>query len=407
VTVTYTPAANSTPNAPTLISPASGSTAASATPQLKMSATDPNSDALKYKVIVYTTSANSGGNCTGSVQETGTQASSGVGWDNGTTAYASGATATYTVQTALTRGSSYCWQAQAIDPGGTNTYGSLSSPSTFTINSVPVAPTLSTPTAGSSGVSLSPAFTLSSTDSNSDYLEYRIYVYQSDCSTAVGSSPFAQASSQTGWTGQNANSSQAYASGTTATYTYQGSLSSLTTYCWKADVVDPAGSNTYSSASSTQTFTTTAVAAASAPTLLAPSSGATSSYTSPVFQFRSSVSTNQYLQYKILLYNSDCSTGPQTFDQTASQYGWAQQNQAGGTAYTGSSTLASSAIAFFGGASLSTNTTYCWKAAAIDPAGSNIFSSFSATQLFTTGSSAGAAASLGPGATINGGTWIR
>jgi len=92
----------------------------------------------------------------------------------------------------------------------------------------------------------------------SDYLQYRIYLYQSDCSTAVGSSPFAQSSSQTGWSGQDANAGTAYAGGTTATYAYQGTLSAGTTYCWKADAIDPGGSNSYGSVSATQTFTTVA-----------------------------------------------------------------------------------------------------------------------------------------------------
>jgi hypothetical protein len=129
-------------------------------------------------------------------------------------------------------------------------------------NSAPSAPTLITPSSGTTGVSTTPQFTLRTSDTDSDYLQYRIYLYQSNCSTAVGTSPFAQASSQTGWSGQDANTNTAYigsstlASSTIATYTYQSSLSAGTTYCWKADAIDPGGSNTYSSASSTQLFTT-------------------------------------------------------------------------------------------------------------------------------------------------------
>jgi len=129
-------------------------------------------------------------------------------------------------------------------------------------NAAPAAPTLITPSSGGTGVSTTPSFTLRTTDANNDYLDYRIYIYQSDCSTAVGASPFDQNASQTGWSGQDANTNTAYVgsstltSSTIATYTYQGSLSPNTTYCWKADAKDPGGSNTFSTASATQNFTT-------------------------------------------------------------------------------------------------------------------------------------------------------
>jgi hypothetical protein len=83
-------------------------------------------------------------------------------------------------------------------------------------------------------------------------LKYRISLYQSDCTTAIGSSPFEQAVSGTGWD----NGTTPYASGATATYNYQGTLAGSTQYCWKADAIDPAGSNAYSPASSTSLFTT-------------------------------------------------------------------------------------------------------------------------------------------------------
>ena len=180
------------------------------------------------------------------------------------TAYASGTTATYTVQSALTRGQTYCWQVKAIDPGGSNNFSSFSTASLFTVNSTPSAPTLITPSSGATSVSVSPSFTLRTSDTDNDYLQYRIYLYQSNCSTAVGASPFDETSSQTGWSGQDANTSTAYVgsstltSSTIATYTYQGILSGNTTYCWKADAIDPGGSNTFSSASATQSFTTAA-----------------------------------------------------------------------------------------------------------------------------------------------------
>jgi len=262
---------NHSPGAPTLSSPSNGSTITSTTPNLQMSATDTEGDAIKYKVVVYNTTATSGGNCTGSVFETGDQTSSGTGWNNGTTAYTSGATATYTIQSALTRGSGYCWQAQGLDPSGSNVFGTSSSAFTFTVNATPAAPTLSAPASGATGVSTVPQFQLKTTDANSDYVQYRVYLYQSDCTTAVGTSPFNESSSQTGWSGQDAGpggntaytGSTVIGSSTLATYTYQSTLTAGTTYCWKADAVDPAGSNTFSSATATQSFTTAVSSAVS------------------------------------------------------------------------------------------------------------------------------------------------
>jgi hypothetical protein len=264
VTVTYTVVANSPPNTPTIISPSSGSTVGSVTPQIQLSATDPEGNAVKFKLFVYDTTATLASDCSGSNFDTGDQTVSGTGWDNGTTAYASGATATYTVQTTLTRGNGYCFQAAAIDPAGSNTVGNANLAVTFTVNSTPDAPTLITPASAATGVSVTPSFTLRTTDADNDYLRYRIYLFQSNCTTPVGTSPFDQNSSQTGWSGQDANTSTAYVgnstitSSTIATYTYQGTLTAGTTYCWQADATDPAGSNTFSSTSSTQSFTTAA-----------------------------------------------------------------------------------------------------------------------------------------------------
>lgn len=122
-------------------------------------------------------------------------------------------------------------------------------------NASPNAPTLSTPASGATNVSLTPSFTLSTTDPEGEAVKYRLYLYQSDCSTAVGGSPFSQSVSGTGWN----NGTTAYTSGATATYTYQGTLADNTTYCWKADAIDPAGSNSYGTASSTRLFTTRAI----------------------------------------------------------------------------------------------------------------------------------------------------
>ena len=149
-------------------------------------------------------------------------------------------------------GTTYCFRTVKSDGTPLDTYSFYPQITTASANSPPGTPTLSTPASGATSVSTTPSFTLSTTDPDSDSVKYRIYLYQSDCSTVVGASPFAQVSSGTGWD----NGTTAYTSGATATYTYQGILTAGTTYCWKADAIDPAGTNTYSSTSATQSFTT-------------------------------------------------------------------------------------------------------------------------------------------------------
>ena len=126
-------------------------------------------------------------------------------------------------------------------------------------NVSPDAPTLSTPISGATGISISPTFTLSTTDADADYLNYKITIFRSDCATLVARAD--QTASQAGWSGQDASSSTAYVgsstlgSSTIATYTFQGALLPNTTYCWQAVAIDPGGTNSWGSNSATQQFT--------------------------------------------------------------------------------------------------------------------------------------------------------
>jgi hypothetical protein len=153
-------------------------------------------------------------------------------------------------------GSVFCFRT--VSSGGTalSTYSQYPQITTYNppSNSAPNIPSLTVPSSGATGVSTTPTFSLSATDPDGDAVKYRLYLYQSDCSTGVGSSPFAQATSGTGWD----NGTTAYSSGATANYTYQGTLANSTQYCWKADAIDPGGTNGYGSASSTRLFTTAA-----------------------------------------------------------------------------------------------------------------------------------------------------
>lgn len=115
----------------------------------------------------------------------------------------------------------------------------------YEANSIPEVPDLDSPTNSASNQSIIPTFLTTTTDADGDYLRYKI-----ELCTNVGMSAncqtFDQTSSQTGWSGQNAETSTAYTSGTQANYTLQAELNPNTTYYWRSYAVDMGGSNTWS-----------------------------------------------------------------------------------------------------------------------------------------------------------------
>ncbi len=124
-------ATNSAPNTPTLDAPLDGATGQSVKPSFSTTATDPDSDYLRYKIKMCTDSGLTA-NC-----QTFDETSSQTGWTGqdtqSATAYTSGTQATYIVQSALNNNTTYYWDSQAIDPGGSNTFGSTQgSPHSFT-----------------------------------------------------------------------------------------------------------------------------------------------------------------------------------------------------------------------------------------------------------------------------------
>ncbi|MBU1323521.1 hypothetical protein KKE75_05695, partial [Patescibacteria group bacterium] len=90
---------------------------------------------------------------------------------------------------------------------------------------------------------------------------------------------------------------------------------------------------------------------------------------------------SDYLRYKIeMCENAGMTTNCQTFDQTASQTGWSGQNTESNTAYT-SGTQATYTIQ----TALDNWKVYYWRSYAIDPGGSNTWSSTQTTpSSFTT-----------------------
>lgn len=188
---------------------------------------------------------------------------------------------------------------------------------------------------------------------------------------------------------------------TPATYTYQApALAAGTKYYWRAYAIDPGGSNTWSAASPTSSFTTPGPPAA--PTLSGPADGAMNINLLPDLRPRAIDPDGDNVQYKIeICSTSDCSTVLRTVDQTASQTGWITQSGNSATTYASGQ----DAIYRVQAPALTANTMYYWRAYAIDPSGSNTWSPASDISAFTTGTGVDGELITG-GTTITGGTQI-
>lgn len=123
-------------------------------------------------------------------------------------------------------------------------------------NTAPNTPTLDLPSNSATNQSINPSLKTTSTDPNSDYLHYKIILCE-DSEMSVNCQTFDQTSSQTGWSGQDAESETAYASGTQAVYTLQTELSYSKVYYWQSYAIDPGGTNAWSETQTTPySFTT-------------------------------------------------------------------------------------------------------------------------------------------------------
>lgn len=117
-------------------------------------------------------------------------------------------------------------------------------------NTLPTTPTLGVPTDTATNQLIATSLSTTATDTDSDYLRYKIQVC-TNAGMTTGCSTYDQTSSQTGWSGQDSQTSTAYATGTQATYTIQTPLSNSTTYYWRSYAKDPGGSNTWSATQGT------------------------------------------------------------------------------------------------------------------------------------------------------------
>ena len=222
------------PGAPTLSTPATGASGQSVTPTLNWSAGSggtPASYALQVSTVsTFATTASNQSGLTG------------------TTGTVSG----------LANLTMYYWRIDATNANGTSAWSGIWS--FTTIIAAPGAPTLSTPTTGASGQSLTPALNWSA-GSGGTPASYAVQV-------------------STNSTFSNTAYSQSGVAGTSVT---TGSLSNLTTYYWEVNATNANGTSAWSGIWSF----TTIIAAPGAPTLSTPSTGASGQSVTPTLNWGS------------------------------------------------------------------------------------------------------------------------
>ncbi|MBI4973164.1 Ig-like domain-containing protein, partial [Candidatus Roizmanbacteria bacterium] len=162
---------------------------------------------------------------------------------------------TYTASIPQSRSQYFQYRA-VLNSWDTNTSPSLNSARLDYINNTtPPAPSISSPANLATNVALNTTITMTTTDANSDYLQYKLLI-STDPTFTQNLSTYDQSASQTGWSGQNASGNTAYNSGSTATYTPSVALEQGKTYYVRAYAIDPAGTNLWSSVGTSISFTT-------------------------------------------------------------------------------------------------------------------------------------------------------
>lgn len=352
---------NQSPSVPTLIIPTNSATGVSLTPSFQIVATDPDSDNLQYKIILGTNSAFTG------TTQVFNQVVNNTNWSGqniGTSAYSSGTTAVYTIPigSSLATNTTYYWKAQAFDYSNSNSWSVSGAEHSFTTRDTdPNTPTNTSPSSGATGVSITPALT-ASTFSDPDVGDSQT-ASQWQIATDIN---FNNIIWDTGTTGPASN-----------TTTVSSSLNIGTTYYWHVRYKDSFGG--WSNYSTQTRFVTNK--SPSTPTLISPANSATNVSSTPNFQLVASDPDSDNLQYKIILSTNSAFTGTtQVFNQVVNNVGWSAQNI--GTSAYSSGTTAVYIIST--GSSLTSNTTYYWKAQTFDYFGSNSWSNLSIGYSFTT-----------------------
>ena len=122
-------------------------------------------------------------------------------------------------------------------------------------NVAPNTPTLDWPSDTAINQSVTPILKTTATDDDGDYIRYKIELCE-NVGMSTNCQTYDQTASQTGWSGQNTESSTAYTSGTQGVYTVQSALTLNFTYYWRSYAIDPGGSNTWSGTQTPYSFTT-------------------------------------------------------------------------------------------------------------------------------------------------------
>ena len=349
---------NEAPNTPTNTTPGIGTTTVSTTPTLTASAFSDPDPSDTQSSSQFQVAIDSGCNT--------------VVWDTGTTGPASNNT---TVTSALNIDTTYYWHVKYRD--NRSNWSNYSACTSFTTNVKPNAPTNYSPTNSATGVTQTPTLIAMATDNDGNNLQYQFKLC-TNSALSVGCTTYTAAN--TGWSGADIGTS-AYSSGTTASYIIQSPLATGTKFYWQSQAIDYSGSNTLSNASIGFSFTTSIPQAVpNTPTLIQPLDIATSQSQTPTFKTVTTDTNNDNLQYEIKVCpNSDMVTGCSTFN--AASTGWSGAD-VGTTSYsTGTTAVYIVPV----GSSLVANTLYYWKTRAIDPTGSNTYSSTQASPYsFTT-----------------------
>jgi len=377
VTLDYV--SNVAPNTPSLDLPTDTNTNQALLTVLKTTATDTDSDYLRYKIELCENEAMST-NCQTFTQPSGDPQTGWTGQNTeSSTAYTSGTQGVYTLQTALDANTTYYWRSYAIDPGGSNTWSSTQgTPYSFTTSTAPTAPT--TPyTEGSTNptnvIDLTPEFSAIHNDGDGDSADY----YQIVVDTQVGFDGVEM------WDSGKQSMTTTANGVRSPDISYAGSALSLddTTYYWHIKFWDTLGAAGEWSA--TQNFGMNIKP--TAPSLDLPADTANNQSLLPILKTTTTDADSDYIRYKIqVCENVGMTTNCNTYDQTDSQTGWSEQDVQSSTAYA-SGTQAVYTIQ----SALTTSTTYYWRSYAIDPAGANNWSNTQTPYSFTTESTPTAA----------------
>ena len=165
-----------------------------------------------------------------------------------TNPFPSGDQISYTVQTALATGLTYYWQVRAIDPGGSNTYGSWSSTYSFTVStaSPPNTPTLISPSNGGTVSTLTPTLEFSDTSTTGSGLNYQLAL-----SSTSGVLPYVTPAKVQDTTGSTSSSGTTLTTSAFSSATTIGNLIvvAIAVYSGTVSSVSDNYNNTYSSAS--------------------------------------------------------------------------------------------------------------------------------------------------------------